>query len=518
MEDYDGEVTDETYQAQRREIDDLEEGHTRIVIKNLTRSLIEILGVEPDSDGDKESFEQRSEVPDEKWDNAVQGLADQFGDYFERYIANGVQFDADYFPIETPGVDVSIAVELEFPDASFEATASPPSQIEYSYLPFDSLSPRRYTGLPFDEEDDPEEPAVRADIQVGLMLSADDEKAGLTLYANNRKILSRDTANPLFSSDYLGRYRSESGHSRLVIEVELQGEISEMPVNSLKSDLDMNSPISDPLLRIIKNAAKRYRKQTYPSLPQWILNVYDADNPFAGNGGEIQLFDKSGSATNSARFRNQPGSGSGRRMFPERDRLRSIVKVHQALRLRDEAPLLPREKPAYERYFEQKYTDNLDDSEFTTAEPATIEGPELDWAEISITADDAELEVVQQIRQVAKLHSKAGGRADETGELSAWQIPRYREELRRLTEQVDLDDSSLEVWSEIPENLLAQSLVDLANRLERLPQPEEMDEEGPYTSNLYEERFGSWEDAIERAGLRETSDSDNGETSETEDD
>lgn len=506
MESHEGEVTDETYQASRKEIEDLDEGHTRIEIKDLKRNIVDILGVEPDSGSDMENYDELSEVPEEKWEKAVNKLANQFGDYFERYITQGISFEADYFPIDAASIDVSIEVELDLDDTTISRIATPPEKIEYSYVPFDSLSPRRYEGLPFDENEDvpSEDAAIRADIEVGLMLNSADEKAGLTLYANDRKILSRDTSNPLFSSDYLGRYRSESGHSRLSIEVELNGDIAEMPVNSLKSDLDMNSPISDPLLRIVKNAAKRYRKQTYSSMPGWILNVYEQDHPFAANGGDIREFDKRSAKTNSARFRSQPGNGSGRRMFPERDRLRSIVKIHRTLRIRDDTYLLPKEVPAYERYFSESYAKDVDDSDFTLSEPVEVEGPDLDWGEISITADEDDLEVISTIKWIAERHYDAGGRADETGELQAWQVPRYREELRRLTGQVNLDDTSLTIWDEIPENQLILALGELGQYVGKEPSEEDMDSSGPYASDVYLARFGSWEDALIAAGFRES--------------
>lgn len=516
METHDGEVTDETYQASRQIVDNLDEGCTRIVISDLKRSLVEILGIEPDSSSDQDSYDELDEVDKEQLETAVKELAGQFGDYFERYITDGIRFEADYFPVKTPSIDVSIDVELEFDadenegeedgvdedNTSISVSARPPAPINYSYLPFDSLGPRRYEGLPFAEDSNADSP-FRVDIEVGLMLNSDDDKAGLTLYANDRKILSRDTANPLFSSDYLGRYRSESGHSRLVIEVEMQGEIAEMPVNSLKSDLDMNSPVSDPLLRIVKNAAKRYRKQTYSSMPGWILSVYHQDHPFATNGGKIQEFDKSGAKINSARFRKQPGNSRGRRTFGDRDRLRSIVKVHSALRIYDTSPLRPKEEPAYNQYFEQKYEDDIADREFAPVEVANLTGPELDWNQISITADEDKLSVIQAIKTIAKQHYNAGGRADETNELLVWQVPRYREELRQLTQTGDLNETDLEVWDTIPKKILAESLRDLARALEHAPSKEDMDEQGPYKARLYVELFGSWDDALLAADLRE---------------
>lgn len=505
METHDGEVTDDTYQAQRQVIEDLDEGHTRIIIEDLKRDFTEVLSIDHPSESDDEVYEDLEQVPENAWENAIQQLSDQFGDYFERYITDGISFEASYFPEKIPEIDVSIEVGVDLADRSFVSVASPPTEIEYSYLPFDSLGPRRYQGLPFDEEDDvaSADAAIRADIEVGLMLSSDDEKSGLTIYANDRKIISRDTSNPLFSSDYLGRYRSESGHSRLVINVELRGEISEMPINSLKSDLDMNSPVSDPLLRIIKNAAKRYRKQTYSSMPAWILSVYDQNHSFAANGGEVQTFDKSSSTTNSARFRNQPGNGGGRRTFPERDRVRAIVKVHRALRIRDETPLYPKEIPAYDNYFEQKYTKDVGNSEYVLTGPEELEGPDLDWDEVSITADDEKLEIISWILRVSKNHFDAGGRADETDELVEWQIPRYQEELRKRTSVTDLDESQLEVWDQIPEQVLLATLTDLSSDLDEIPERSDLETFAPGLVELYEDRFGSWDSTLESAGLAE---------------
>ena len=507
MENHDGEVTEDTYQADRQEVEDLADGHTRIIIKDLKRDFIDIFGLEPDDD-DRNSYDEQEEVSEEEWQDAVESLASQFGDYFERYISTGIQFDADYFPVETGKIDVDIEVKLRMPERTISESATPPSAIDYSYLPFDSLGPRKYVGVPFDEDEETpsEDAAVRADIEVGLMLSADDKKAGLTLYANDRKILSRDTANPLFTSDYLGRYRSESGHSRLVIAVELSGEIEEMPVNSLKSDLDMNSPISEPLLRIIKNAAKYYRKQTYSSMPKWLLEVYGSTNPFAANGGSVATYDKSKATTNSARFRNQPGSSSGSRTFPERDRLRAIVKIHRALRIRDETPLNPKEEPAYERYFESQYSEDASNSKYTVQDPVEVKGPEIDWEKISITADETKIGVITRIQGLAEQHYDAGIRIDDGNVLSEWQIPRYREELRRLARQADLAESDLKSLDTVSDNLLLDALEKLSTELGRVPSSDEMDELGLYDSELYVERFGSWKDALSEIDLDEVPD------------
>ncbi|MDG5761343.1 ATP-binding protein [Natronococcus sp. A-GB1] len=505
MENHEGDVTEDTYTANRETVEDLEEGHTRVIIRDLKRSVPEILGIDTNSAVDEEQQILNDNVAEEEWQTAIEKFAKQFGDYFERYITEGVQFDAEYFRTSTKQIDVSIDVHLEDNGVSLTEEASPPREIDYSYLPFDSLGPRRYEGVPFDQDDEtaPENASIRADIEVGLMCKADRDQSGLTILANNRKILSRDTSNPLFSSDYLGRFRSESGHARLVIEVSLRGETEEMPINSLKSDLDMNSPVAEPLLRIVKNAAKQYRKQTYSSMPDWILNVYNQEHSFAANNGEVAIFDKSDSTTNSARFRNQPGS-SGKREFAERDRLRAIVKVHQALRISDESPLLPKEVAAYKRYFNSEYQEEVDDLEFASENPVETEGPELDWEEVSITADADKIYPVSTVIQMAKQHSKAGGRIDEGDVLESWKIPRYQEELRKRFGVQDLDEADIEVWDELPENVLIEGAVDLVDQLEWVPDKEDMDERGMYPSELYIERFGSWESVLVSIGAIDT--------------
>lgn len=512
MEEHEGEVTEDTYTANRKTIEDLPEGHTRIIIRNLKRSVPEILGIDTSREKDDEQpVLEVEEIKKDEWQTAVAELADQFGDYFEYYISEGVQFREDYFDTGIEQIDVSIEVGLavDEKDVSITEEASPPPEINYSYLPFDSLGPRRYEGVPFDEDDETasEEVSIRADIEVGLMLEADSDRSGLTILANNRKILSRDISNPLFSSDYLGRFRSEAGHSRLVIEVSLRGETEAMPINSLKSDIDMNSPIAEPLLRIVKNAAKQYRKQTYSSMPDWILSVYEQDHPFAANGGEVAVFDKSGSTTNSVRFRNQPGS-SGKRTFTERDRLKAIVKVHRALRIYDESQLVPKEVAAYERYFNEEYQEDVAEFEFAPDSPVETKGPELDWGLVSITADEEAIESVNTILQMARQHYNRGGRIDEADYLQSWQLPRYKEKLRELAGTQDLDETDLESWDKLSDDVLLEAARDLVNQLERIPNKEDMDQYGIYRADIYIDRFGSWKSVLETIGVKEEEDKD----------
>ncbi len=128
----------------------------------------------------------------------------------------------------------------------------------------------------------------------------------------------------------------------------------------------------------------------------------------------------------------------------------------------------------------------------------------LDWDEVSITADDEKLEIISWILRVSKNHFDAGGRADETDELVEWQIPRYQEELRKRTSVTDLDESQLEVWDQIPEQVLLATLTDLSSDLDEIPERSDLETFAPGLVELYEDRFGSWNSTLESAGLAET--------------
>lgn len=61
--------------------------------------------------------------------------------------------------------------------------------------------------------------------------------------------------------------------------------------------------------------------------------------------------------------------------------------------------------------------------------------------------------------------------------------------------------SPREPQTEASEDELIQALVDLADRLDETPTVDQMDEKGEYWASTYRNHFGSWENALEKAGL-----------------
>lgn len=510
METHEGDVTEDTYRAERRIIEDLEEGHSRVVVKNLRRGISSILAIDQTSDSESGMESSLNDVeydtiyrgvPIEEWESGLNRMANQFGDVFELFITEGIDFEEEWFEdIETTQINVDIELTLNIDEWSYSTDASTPDPVEYSYLPFDNLGPRKYLEIPFDENEsvDPSNASVRADILVGLMTRAEDEKAGLTLIANGRKILSRDTTNPLFSSDYLGAYRAERGHGRISITVEMKGKTEDMPINSLKSDFDMNSPIADPLLRITKNAARFYWKQDYTKMPDWVLRPYDQNDEFAAHGGRIIEYYKGDSSINSARFRRQPGESDGRRSFIDRDRIRAKVKVHRSLRITDREALVPTEGPAYNYYMDNRY--DVDTSNYRYAPSVPIEmdgqGPELDWDDVNLTVDDDAIDIVAEIIRMAKHHAQNGGRVDELDFIENWQLPRYHEELKSELNVEDLENSDLELWINIPDTVLLEELDWVVAEFGPDITRADIEEFSAYPLEIYEEVFTNIEEAL----------------------
>lgn len=446
----------DAFRSPRERAPDLPEGHTRVTVKQLRD------GFRPVIESARRAIDARKADANDESDDAeiteadIKAVADALGRTYQRLLRDGVKIS------ESARQSFEITLEYDAED-HYEFEIEPPEEVTYSYLPFDGLAPREYTEIAFDKRGDTvssDEAGVHADIKVGLMTYANDQLAGLSVAVNDRMIVAHNTENDLFSTGYLGAYRPDQGHSRLYIEVNLRGDSEHMPFNSTKTGLNPNHEVFDPLLSRVASVATPYKRQSYTALPDWMLEVYGADSSQSDGLREslIQI-SKRESKTNSARFSEKPGkSVRGRRTrdYPERDRLKGIVKTHRALRIRDEGFLQDYEGPAYRNFFDNRYyTGGADDylrsqSEYAPRTPEEVSGPLLDdWAAFAGISDD-DHPLVVDIKVVAKFGLEhIDGRLDKSGLLEGWAIPRYREELRILTsgslEGVALWDDPTEV-------------------------------------------------------------------------
>ncbi len=446
---------EEVFESPRREADDIDSGWTRIQVEDLKngiegliRSSIEEIGMDTDADN----------LYDE---HGLDPIAQALGHTYARLIENG---------ISTVSGTVPFSIELRADDnETFVEPADDPSLL---HLPVDGLTAREYRNVPFSEQDGLEDPMpeVRANVKVGLKPRADMQTAGLYLAIQDRMILYADTSSRLFTSQYLGNLRDSAGHGRLVIKVELEEVTSGqnddrtyLPINSMKNGLDYNSPITPHLLSFIGNAASPYKSQGYDAMPDWLVKAYAPENLddasrkvlSAADVDEITV-DKTNAKTNAARAKPKAGKWVDRgRSYPERDTLRKIVETHSFLRIQvsDPTSYLSSEMDvatpkasafaiAYDYYINHEYTDDI--GRFTAAEPTPTvvdTGPSTDWDTLPRLLKDPQQdrdgtvpESIRYIADIANKHAEDGARADTTDHLEEWEIPRYREELRRETD------------------------------------------------------------------------------------
>lgn len=469
---------EEVFESPRRESDDIDSGWTRIQIEDLNngiegliRASIEEIGMDTDADN----------LYDE---HGLDPIAQALGRTYARLIENG---------ISTVSGTVPFSIELRADGHNtFVEPADDPSLL---HIPVDSLTSREYRNVPFSERDGLENPTpeVRANVKVGLKPKADMQTAGLYLAIQDRMILYADTSSRLFTSQYLGNLRDSAGHGRLVIKVELEevtsGQSEDrtyLPINSMKNGLDYNSPITPHLLSFIGNAASPYKAQGYDAMPDWLVKAYSPENLneeacealSAADVNEITV-DKTNAKTNAARAKPKAGKWVGPgRSYPERDTLRKIVDTHSFLRIQvsDPTSYLSSEMDvatpkagafgiAYDYYMNHVYTDDI--GRFTGAEPTPTvvdTGPSIDWDTLPRLLKDPQHDrdgtvphVVEYITDLASKHAEDSTRADTTDHLKEWEIPRYREELRRET------DGSLDSLQPIPsDESVVQSDQDLS--------------------------------------------------------
>lgn len=477
---------DEVFRSERRDIEDLEEGWFRVTVENLKSGVDDLIQSAIDDLGDEDSYADAESALEEE---SLRPVARALGRTYHRYLENGINI-----PESDQRVPLSILLYHGQADGDGEEIpVEPEAPPDFVYLPMDGLAPRKYKGVPFatSREEDPE-PEVFADIEIGLQRTKNTATAGLYLAFQDRMVYYADLNSRLFDSSYLGELNDATAETRLMIKVDLRegniddGNRSYLPINSAKTGFDYNNHVTNRLLTFISNAAEPYSSQTYTRLRGWLLNAYSPEsNPDIDTKLLPDPFikDKSGAKTNKAAAKPKPGFyASGRRLrdYPERDTLQTIVLMHDLLRIRVDDPteylkeqfnelasngtrsnieVVDSDKArqfavAYHYYMDNQYprTDGDDNPVIldTPSEITWTEGPStVDWDWIKKERKPYDIEkkndTPEPIEEIVELAEKQHNDGGSAGEIAPWQVPRFNEELRRLT--VDVDDAVVQLGS-----------------------------------------------------------------------
>ena len=185
-----------------------------------------------------------------------------------------------YLRGETTELNVSIYVN--------DNKVEPPSEVNWSYTPFD-FHPRRYPDIPImPEEHDMKEP-VYLTITVGILRGSDGEnEPGTDVYCQGRKVVHADQGRKGgHVRQYLREWSNDKGRFKIVLEFETEGENKHLPWTSTKADIDVSSLVYMEGMDWARRVADAHRKIGY-DIPDPFIKPYTSDHEDAA---DIELFD-----------------------------------------------------------------------------------------------------------------------------------------------------------------------------------------------------------------------------------
>lgn len=221
----------------------------------------------------------------------------------------------------------------------------PGDSIPWSFTPFDGQHPRRYEGIELDNESLSE--SVTMDVTVGHMTMQDSELAGTDFYCQNRLVLESDTGETggfgSTADNKIGNFTSQNNRLKVVVELNTEGDSSDLPWNSQKSDIDAYHPVTRAVHDWLRRLVKPYHQSDAGKMRVDYVAPYDKDAEEAANNGEIDSLDYSGRQRVGSGLEHKPDTD-----LPELKDMESMVKEHASKAIHYQG-VEQQKEPAYER-------------------------------------------------------------------------------------------------------------------------------------------------------------------------
>ncbi len=269
-------------------------------------------------------------------------LAQDLSETYELFLGGGVR------PTE---YKLSIVVEGK--------KLEPSGDIDWSWYPLDGFYPRRYEGFKIEREDRSEDDApiwmnvtvglqddapIWMNVTVGLLREANQQRAGIDIYCQRRKVLSNDkTSSAGFGSGRykLGNFGTGQKRLKVIVEVETRGDASDLPWNSQKDGINEYDSVSQEMYKYLRRVAKPYYSASFSKFRQSLLRPYGPDSPFAVKDpdGGIQTYDYEG----RERVTDKPDTKA-----PESKWVMSLAEAHSRLGIECDDDLEQKSIPAYQ--------------------------------------------------------------------------------------------------------------------------------------------------------------------------
>lgn len=221
----------------------------------------------------------------------------------------------------------------------------PPADATWTFSPWQNgLHPRKFTGLEFTNEK--WSAPIEVEITVGLLRSSDitNIESGTAFYCQDRLVEEGLTGEKGgFGVAGLNKFNAAQD-KRLRIEIDFytKGDANDLPWNSDKSRISrMHEALSGEqgVYYWLRRMADRHKKVgKYGEAPPWIFTPYNAEDPHAANGGEIENVN-----IGSKQQRLKQGKVGQVRIHQKPDKdlsdihaMEQVVEAHAALGIRSE--------------------------------------------------------------------------------------------------------------------------------------------------------------------------------------
>jgi hypothetical protein len=170
----------------------------------------------------------------------------------------------------------------------------PPEEIDWTYLPIDGLYPRRYTNIKIDA--DYLSTPIQMELEVGLMLNEDAQKAGTDLFFQDRLVVGNSTSEEGgfgTEENSIGRFTSKNERLKVRLELVTEGDASDLPWDTQKKNIDRTSRISSEMYAKIQKFVKPYFKANSKVVSDAIAQPYDYTSDWGANDGVVKTVDVS---------------------------------------------------------------------------------------------------------------------------------------------------------------------------------------------------------------------------------
>lgn len=198
------------------------------------------------------------------------------------------------------------SVDVKLGDEEIEAG----DDIPWSFTPFDGHHPRRYEGIELNHSNLSE--PVTMDVTVGHMTGQDSNMSGTDFYCQNRLVLESDTGETggygSTADNKIGNFTNQNNRLKVVVELNTEGDSSDLPWNGQKSDIDAYHPVTRAVHDWLKRLVKPYFQADAGKLKVGYVEPYGQESDLAANSGQVDTLDYSGRQRMGSGLEHKPDS------------------------------------------------------------------------------------------------------------------------------------------------------------------------------------------------------------------